>query len=146
MDIFTLIGLASLLLQITVLALLGYGYILKRKLRFRYHGLVMAASALLHLGFVLGIMIPSLVLAVIPDYIVAAPLTLVSIVGLIHGVLGTVTVTLAVWLVFAWRFKRDFSGCFSRKKVMLPTLVLWVVTLLLGVVLFAIFYGPTLAI
>lgn len=144
MDIFTLVGLSSLILQLVVLALLLYGYLLKRKLRFRRHGLIMATAALLHLGFVLGIMIPSFVLAIIPDYIIAAPLMLVSIVGLIHGVTGTVTIVLAVWLVFAWRFRKDFSGCFSRKKIMLPTLTLWVATLLLGVVLFLIFYGPAL--
>lgn len=144
MDIYALIGLASLLVQLSVLAMLVYGYYLKSKLRFRRHGIVMASAAILHLGFVLVIMIPSFVLAVIPNYIVAAPLTLTSIVGLIHAITGATTITLAVWLVLAWRFKKDFSGCFGRKKVMLPTLSLWFVTLMLGIVLFVIFYGPSL--
>lgn|GEM_PF-648055 len=144
MDIYTIVGLASLLIQISILAMLIYGYYLKRKLRFRRHGLVMAYAAILHLGFVLGIMIPSFALVVVPHYIVATPLMLASMVGLIHGITGTATVVLAVWLVYAWRFRKDFSGCFSRKKAMLPTLSLWLVTLMLGIALFVIFYGPSL--
>lgn len=144
MDFFTLVGLASLLLQFLVLALLVYGYYLKRKLRFKSHGLAMAAATFLHLALIFAIMVPSFVLALIPVYVALEPLTLVSLVGLMHAITGTIAVILGVWLVAVWRFRRDFSGCFKHKKAMWPTMILWLITLVLGIVLFYVFYGPSL--
>lgn len=117
-----LIITTSLTIQIIVLFLLMYGYLLKRKLKFRQHGITMAAAVVLHLTMVFYIMIPSFVLAVIPDYIVPAPLEIVSVVGLIHGILGTITLSMGVWIVASWRFRKNLNGCFNRKKTMLKTL------------------------
>ncbi len=143
-DIFTLIGISSLVLQLAVLVLLVYGYQLKRKLKFKRHGTVMGTAALLHLALVLAIMIPAFVFAVVPDYIVASPLMPVSLVGLIHGILGSIAVALGVWLVSAWRFRKDFTACFNRKKLMLITFTVWISALVFGIILFAFFYGPAL--
>ncbi len=71
----------SLAIQIIVLFLLMYGYLLNRKLKFRQHGLVMATAVVLHLTMVFYVMVPSFVLAVIPDYSVPTPLSIVSVVG-----------------------------------------------------------------
>jgi uncharacterized membrane protein YozB (DUF420 family) len=135
---------ASLIIQIIVLILLAYGYLLKRKSKYRQHGLVMAAAVVVHLLMIFYIMIPSFVLAIVPEYILASPLELTSIVGLFHGILGIVALALGVWLVVAWRFNRDFNGCFARKKFMTPTLLVWVAALLLGIALYIIFIGPLL--
>lgn len=139
-----LIITTSLTIQIIVLFLLMYGYLLKRKLKFRQHGITMAAAVVLHLTMVFYIMIPSFVLAVIPDYIVPAPLEIVSVVGLIHGILGTITLSMGVWIVASWRFRKNLNGCFNRKKTMLKTLTVWVATLVFGITLYAIFIGPIL--
>ncbi len=136
---------ASLVVQIAVLFLLTFGFMLKRKFRYLQHGFVMAAAVFIHLLMVFVLMIPSFVLAVVPDFIVISPLELTSIVGLIHGVLGSVSIVLGVWLVAAWRFKRDFNGCFARKRLMTPTLAVWVTALVFGVALYGIFLGPLLA-
>jgi hypothetical protein len=136
---------SSLVVQIVVLFLLAYGFLLKEKFRYRQHGFVMAAAVVLHLLMVFFLMIPSFVLAVVPDYIVVSPLELTSIVGLLHGILGSVAVALGVWLVVAWRFNRDFNGCFARKKMMTPTLYVWVAALTFGIALYVIFIGPLLA-
>ncbi len=144
LDFFTLIGIASFSLQLAVLGLVLYGYGLKRKLQFRRHGIVMAAATLLHLALVLVIMIPSFVYAVVPDYIIPSPLMLLSLVGLIHGVTGSITIALGVWLVWAWRLRANFTGCIKNKKLMKPTLILWLISLSFGILLFALFYGPAL--
>jgi hypothetical protein len=94
-----LIITASLAVQIVVLLLLIYGYLLKRKLKFRQHGIVMAVAVVLHLTMVFYVMLPSFVLAVIPDYTVPAPFSLVSIAGVIHGVLGATALLLGVSFV-----------------------------------------------
>jgi hypothetical protein len=126
----------SLIIQIIVLFLLIYGYFLKRKLKFRQHGITMATAFILHLSLVFYVMIPSFVLA--------APLALTSVVGLIHGILGTITLSLGVYLVGLWRFSKNIQGCINRKKYMLKTLTIWVTTLVFGITLYAIFIGPAL--
>ena len=141
---FALTMTASLIIQIIVLFLLIYGYHLKRKLKFRQHGITMTTAVVLHLTMVFYIMIPSLVRAVIPDYIVPAPLAIVSVVGIIHGILGTITLSLGVWIVASWRFRKNIQGCINRKKTMLKTLTVWVATLIFGITLYAIFIGPFL--
>jgi hypothetical protein len=144
MDFYVIIGSTSCALQILVLFLLFYGLILKRKMKFKGHGIIMSVATFVHLFLVLGIMMPSFALAVVPHYIIASPFEFVSIVGLIHGVLGILAVVFGVRLVFAWQLSKDVSGCFERKKVMKHTLVLWITTLVLGLALFWIFYGPML--
>ena len=144
MDLHVIIGLTSCVFQIIMLLLLFYGLILKRKMKFKEHGIIMFVATFAHLVLVLAIMIPSFALAVVPYYILASPFDFVSIIGLIHGVLGTLAVALGLLLVLAWRLSKDVSGCFKRKRVMLPTFVIWATSLVLGLVLFWIFYGPML--
>lgn len=141
---YVLIGTATLIIEITVLFLLLLGYSFKRKFKYRSHGFTMTGAVILHLISILSIMIPSFVLAVVPDFIIPQPLLLVSLVGLIHGVAGLVAIALGLYLVVAWRFRVDVSGCFGRKKIMPIALSVWVLALILGIVLYAIFYGPML--
>ena len=139
-----LIITVSLVVQIVILFLLTYGYYLKRKQQLRMHGFIMAAAVVLHLSVVFYVMIPSFVLGVIPQYIVLDPLQMVSVISIIHVILGTVSLSLGVWLVVAWRFRRNFQGCFNRKKIMWTTLTVWVSSLIFGIILYVIFIGPLL--
>lgn len=140
----TLIITASLIIQIIVLFLLTYGYYLKRKLKFRQHGIIMSTALILHLSMVFYVMIPSLVLAVIKEYIVPAPLETISVVSIIHVILGATSISLAVWIVGSWRFRKNIQGCIRRKKYMLKTLTVWIATLIFGITLYALFIGPLL--
>jgi hypothetical protein len=144
LDFYTLIGLASLIVQIAIFILLVVGYNFKRKLKYRLHGIVMGFAFLLHIVLVFAIMIPSMVIAVMPNFIAVAPLELTSVVVIIHAVVGSTTVALGGYVVLAWRFNKDFQGCFNRKKFMLTVLPIWFTTLIFGAILFAIFYGPNL--
>ena len=135
---------ASLIIQIIVLFLLILGYFLKRKLKFRQHGITMTTAFVLHLSMVFFIMIPSFVFAVVPEYIVPSPLAIESVIGLTHVILGTITLLLGGFLVVSWRFNKNIQGCISRKKYMLKTLTVWVATLVFGITLYAIFIGPVL--
>jgi hypothetical protein len=141
---FALTITASLIIQIIVLFLLTYGYFLKRKLKFRQHGIIMTTAFVLHLSMVFYVMIPSLVWAVIPEYIVPSPLQLVSVIGLIHAILGAVTLSLGVWIVGSWRLNKNIQGCIRRKKYMLKTIAIWIATLSFGITLYALFIGSLL--
>jgi hypothetical protein len=142
LDFFTLIGLTSLIVQLAVLFLLFYGYYLKSKLKFMRHGIVMVVATLLHFALIFAIMVPSLVIALLPS--ILAPFTLLSAVILIHAITGSIAVALAALLAGLWRFRKNYAGCINRKNWMLPTLGIWVFSLILGIILFAIFYGPAL--
>lgn len=144
LDPYTLIGTASLIIQIVVFFMLLLGYQSKRKQKFRKHGIVMAIALVLHLVTILVIMIPSFTLAVVPEFIIPDPTMVISLVGLIHGVTGIIAVVLGGYLVAAWRFKTDASGCFKRKQTMRITITVWFLSLILGIVLYALFYGPLL--
>jgi hypothetical protein len=139
-----LIITASITIQFIVLILLIYGYHLKKKLQFRQHGIVMSSAVILHLSVIFSIMIPSLVLAVIQEYIIPDPLQIISVVTVIHGTLGSITASLGVWIVTSWRFKKNIQGCIRRKKFMIKTLTVWITTLIFGITLYALFIGPLL--
>ena len=136
-----MIATASLALQIVVFVLLVVGFYYKRRQKFRRHGTVMASAVGLHLITILAVMIPSFVLAIVPEYIVPEPLMLVSLAGLFHGVFGLVAIGLGIYLVAAWGFRRDVQGCFKRKRIMDLTITLWFVALILGFVIYGLFYG-----
>jgi uncharacterized membrane protein YozB (DUF420 family) len=144
-DVYTLIATASLALQVAVFILLAVGYVYMRRQRFRLHGTLMALAVGVHLLAIFAVMIPSFVLAVVPSYIVPEPLLLTSVAGLIHAVLGVAAISLGVYLVAAWRVSGGLQGCFTRKKMMLLTLAVWLVALLLGFLLYGLFYGMLIA-
>jgi uncharacterized membrane protein YozB (DUF420 family) len=144
LDPYTLIGTTSLIIQVIVFFLLIFGYQSKRKQKVRRHGIVMASALILHLVAILVIMIPSFVLAVVPEFIIPDPLMMISLVGLIHGITGVLAIILGGYLVAAWRFQLDVSGCFKRKQIMRATITVWFIALVLGVVIYALFYGPLL--
>jgi uncharacterized membrane protein YozB (DUF420 family) len=143
-DPYALIATASLIIQVIVLFLLLYGYLFKKKLKFRQHGMTMAVALVLHLIMIFAIMIPSFAISVVPSYIIPFPLELISIIGLLHGIAGILVMLLGGWLVAAWHFSKEFKGCFKRKSIMRITITAWISALILGIVLYLLFYGAVL--
>jgi uncharacterized membrane protein YozB (DUF420 family) len=140
---YVLIPTIGLTIQIIVLALLVYGYYLKRKFMIPQHGRIMAWATALHLTTIFAVMVPSFVLAVIPEYITRHVEGVVSLISLVHVPIGLAAVSLGLWFAVSWRFK-GLRGCFNRKKLMLITMILWLFTLLLGITLYSIFYWAAL--
>jgi len=142
-DPYLLLATFSLLIQVAVLLLLVYGYWQKRQLKYERHGRVMATAVAVHLTMIFVVMIPGLVLALIPIFIVPHISGLTSIVTFIHAPLGVTSISLGVWLAVAWRFS-GVQGCFKRKKFMLATIVLWPTTLVMGITLYFVLYWSAL--
>jgi len=134
---------AALLIQIIVLGLLVYGYWLFKRLLFQKHGKIMALAVVLHLTVIFAIMVPSFVLAVTPKYVVPHIYGIVSIITLIHVPLGIIAVSFGAWFVIAWRFQ-GLKGCFNKKKLMLATMIIWLVSIFFGIVLYSILYWSLL--
>lgn len=142
-NFYFLIPTIALVVQIVVLALLVYGYWLYRRFTFSRHGRIMAWALVLHLIVIFAIMVPSLILAVIPEFLVRNILQIISVITLVHVPLGIVAASLGIWFVIAWRLK-GLKGCFNRRKLMLLSFVLWLVSLSFGILLYCIFYWSIL--
>jgi hypothetical protein len=142
MDYYQLIASINLGVQIVVLVLLLGGYWLKRMKKFRQHGIAMLIAVILHTITVLAVMLPSFVSAVIP-LILANTSAVVTVVAPLHGVMGIIAAVLGVWIVASWRLRASLQYCGlgkSKKKLMLFTLILWLIALFLGIILYLHFY------
>ena len=142
-NLYFIIPTVGLLIQVVVLTLLIYGYWLFRRLLFQRHGKIMAWAVVLHFTAIFTIMIPSPVLAVIPEYIILHSYGVVSIITIIHVPFGITAVLLGAWFVIAWHYQ-GLKGCFNRKKLMIAAMITWLVSLFLGTMLYLIFYWSLL--
>ncbi len=143
MDLWTIIATISLGIEATVLVLLTAGFSFKNKQQFRRHGKTMTAAIILHIGNILGVMVPSLVSGFssagaidFTDWLVILSLT--------HASLGAVAAILGSIPVLSWRFGTEVQICFRRKKYMLSAFTLWVTAFLLGVPMYITFYATRL--
>ncbi len=138
------VATTTLTIQIAVFVLLIVGYQFKRQLQYRKHGAAMTSAVIVHAVSIFVVMIPSFSVVVSPTFLLPEPNQLVYGAGIIHAAAGVLAFLLGLWLVAAWRFERNVKGCLRRKKVMWITLGLWLIALVLGIVLFAVFYSPML--
>ncbi len=103
----------------------------------------MTAAIILHIGNILGVMVPSLVSGFssagaidFTDWLVILSLTHASL-GVVAAILGSIP-------VLSWRFGTEVQICFRRKKYMLSAFTLWVTAFLLGVPMYITFYATRL--
>jgi hypothetical protein len=96
----------------------------------------MLSAVVLHLISVITVMIPSYInwLPLVAEGALGA----VSITVLIHGIIGILTTALAVWIVALWRLRQSLKYCAPKKNVMRATLILWVLTVILAILLYAV--------
>jgi uncharacterized membrane protein YozB (DUF420 family) len=132
----------SLAIQITVLVLLIIAWTLKNRKKFRQHGITMTTAVVLHIITILYVMIPSLYNFTSSPGAIA--LDLPVIITFIHVALGFITLALGIWLVTSWHFSTDLKTCFSNRKLMKPTIALWIIAILLGIVLYVSIWASLL--
>jgi len=128
----------NIVLQVVILAILCAGLALKKKKKFFFHGTIMLIAVLLNVFSFLLVMLPSLLSL---EVIVTQPASRFSLVILAHASLGAVVIALAIWLTATWHLSSDTRKCFRRKLIMRVTSILWMITLLLGIVLYWYLYG-----
>jgi uncharacterized membrane protein YozB (DUF420 family) len=144
MDIYAIIATVSLVMQVSVLIVLLSGFILKVRKKFRQHGIVMLLAVGLHAITIFVVMIPSFIIAFIPEFIVKNPEKNISILAVVHGTAGLTAFLLGIWLVASWRLKAEMGKCFARKKIMRTTIALWITALVLGISIYLYLYMPPL--
>ncbi len=103
----------------------------------------MTAALSLHIGTVLTVMIPSLVMGLSVPGAVDFTNWLV-ILSLIHASLGLIAAFLGAIPVLSWRLKPDMQTCFAKKKIMLSAFALWLTVFLLGIPIYITLYATRL--
>ena len=140
---FAIAATTSLIIQILVFGLLIYGYVLKKKLKFRQHGLTMLSAVILHAITIFGVMVPSFVGGFShPGAFDFSNMLVVS--ALVHTVTGLIAFVLGVVLAANWRLRKDLNPCFAKKQLMRVTIAIWMIALVLGMILYWFFYLATL--
>jgi hypothetical protein len=125
---------ANLIILVSIVsALIVLSIFLQRRRKFVWHGntmlvVVMIASLLtvVHMG-------PSFGWVAIEAW---GNFNMVALLGLVHGVIGVVTLLLGAWLVGVWAFgeSSETRFCAPRKKLMWKILTLWLISLALGLI------------
>jgi hypothetical protein len=129
----------SLGIQIVVLCLLIGAVFLKTHKKYRQHGIVMFSAVVLHIVSILAVMVPSFRAYVGPGVINFSDLW--AIVTLVHVSAGFMTALFGIWLVGSWHLKTDIQGCFKKKRFMDVTLILWMLSIVLGILLYLVIVG-----
>ena len=132
----------SLAIEIVVLALLTIAVALKNRKRFRLHGILMTTSVILHIITILTVMLPSFsTFFSFSGTLVIDPIVIITF---IHVALGLIVVAIGIWLTALWHLKTDLQRCFSNKKLMKPTLTIWVIAISLGIILYITIWATQL--
>ena len=137
MNYYLFIATVSLSFELVVLALIIVGFGLKQHMSFRKHGFTMLAALVVHLIDIGVIMVPSFIVGLVPITL-KKPISLIGLFSPFHAAVGTVTAILGVWIVCAWRLRRSTTFCAPKKKLMLTTFILWLISLSLGVIFYFI--------
>jgi uncharacterized membrane protein YozB (DUF420 family) len=129
-----LVSTLSLVIELVVLGLLIFAYVLRGKKLFRQHGITMTTALVLHLVTILSWMVWSFI-----SFFSAGSVDygdILVLVTLAHVALGIIAASLGVWLVASWHLQVNMQMCFARKKIMLTTLTLWLTAIFLGSILY----------
>ncbi len=122
---------ANLLILFGVVALIAVSIFLERKKKWVWHGNSMMVVMIITALLVIAHMGPSFVRAAIETL---SAFNVVSMMGVIHGGIGIVTLFIGVWLVWLWAIGKssETKFCVTKKNLMWKILVLWLLSLGLG--------------
>ena len=135
------IAFINLVLQIVILGMLALAISLRIVKSFRKHGIVMVSAFVLHVIAFLLVMGPSFLGW--ESFVISHLANKLSAVMLLHVIMGGSSIALGAWLVGSWHLQSSTQGCVKRKPIMRITILLWVASLILGILLFRLLY-PTL--
>jgi uncharacterized membrane protein YozB (DUF420 family) len=130
----------SLLLEISILIVLFVGRRYAKKGKYKTHGFIMTSAVTLHALTILLVMTPSFALFV--DVLGSDPAILGligTIIVSIHVPAGLVAEILGVLFVAQWGFKPTI-GCIKRRRLMLPLFLLWALSSILGIAIYAVYF------
>ena len=129
MDIATL----SLILQLTVFAMLTIGYLLFRAHNIKGHGYILCTATIIHIGAILLRMIPAI--SSDPQFI-SITLDPLSLIHWSHITLGLIAPTLGTYISLRWIIHGTNPRYCVGKWMMRITFIMWIISLLFGIVMY----------
>ncbi len=128
----------DLVLQVSILTVLAVSMVLEKKKKMRLHGNTMIAAVVLNIISFIAVMGPAW------DNVGEGGTGLMGTIAMAHVGTGALAFLLSFWLAGSWFLSTTvlqaatpkFMRCYSQKIPMWATLVLWVTSLLFGIVLF----------
>jgi len=132
------VGQVNLGLQIGILALIWVAYFTKKRQKYFIHGTLMLVGVVLNVVSFLLVMGPSLLSF---EIIRTQPLHEYSLITLTHAAIGGIALILGAITVASWHLQSSTKSCVKKKRLMKPTIILWTIALVLGILLYSILYG-----
>ncbi len=127
----------NLLLQIIILAICFGSLALKRQRKYFLHGATMLIAVLLNILSFGLVMLPRLAEL---EILRMQPFHTISLIIFAHSSLGFLTIVLGIGLIFSWHLRSSTQNCAKRKRLMRHTLIVWLVTVFLGILLYTYLY------
>ena len=128
----------NLILQIVMLGVLLIGRSRAKRKNFGKHGRYMAVAVIINAASLATVMVPSLLLGL--GFVATYPTNPISVITVLHAVIGTVAEFLGIYLVLKWRFSKVIVECMKNKRLMTPTIILWSTTAVLGILFYLELY------
>lgn len=129
----------NMLIQILTLVIIIVSLYFKKKGNIKLHGASMGIAVILHLLTFVLVMGP-IFAEHFSFYSSEMSLPLVQTTWL-HAIPGAIALILAIFLVLIWAVKAsNIAGCYKRKRIMDITLLLWLFSLIFGIVTFVLTY------
>jgi uncharacterized membrane protein YozB (DUF420 family) len=136
LEVHELMAQANLIIQTIVLLLIVFAIVLAKKKKFVWHGNVMLVAVIIT-GLLLIMHMGPAFYNVVKEGV--GSLDGVALFGMAHGILGTVALSLGLWLTVVWVYLESKVGfCAMNKKWMMRILALWIIALGFGYVYYVI--------
>jgi len=129
----------NLIFQIVTVALIVVSLVYKNKKKFKAHAQLMGVAVVIHILTFVAVMGP----AFFTDF--SGFVTFISLLEVqtmwIHAVFGLIAMILGAVIVVLWALNPNkIADCFKRKRIMDLTIVLWLTSLIFGIITYTLFY------
>ena len=129
----------NLILQVVMFLVIVIGLFYKNKRKYKLHGELMGIAVVLHILSFLLVMAPSFSEAY--EYFTTATSDAGVQTTWIHAVPGAIAMIMGIMLVGLWAIRpSNIGACARRRRLMDITVLLWLISLVFGVVTYILFY------
>ena len=130
----------NLIFQLITVALIIVSVVYKNKKKFKTHAQLMGVAVVIHILSFVAVMGP----AFFTDF--TGFVTFISLIEVqtmwIHAIFGLIAMVLGAVIVVLWALNPNkIAACFKRKRIMDITIVLWLTSVIFGIITYAIFYS-----
>lgn len=129
----------NLVFQFITVALIIVSVVYKNKKNFKAHAQLMGVAVVIHILSFVAVMGP-VFLADFSGFVTFISLLEVQTMW-IHAIFGLIAMVLGALIVLLWALNPNkIAACFKRKRIMDLTIVLWLTSVIFGIITYALFY------